>query len=236
MAAQCGNSFKMNVSHGLSQEHSGVCVAPVPVCSERFTQVVPLRLAAGDVVCQYWTSDVWSRAFVQSSGYTDNLCFPAHRHFCACVALDARVFSVQCSYCQITKNRVWNYQGSCLKQGSTWEGHGVRDSVVSLYGHTTLLLGTTFAVKALNTHKPLMLGICQQVDAKKLTLQKSCWGGFRLSFFRAAYLRLAFLRCIVLFSPCTSAVSSAKSLACEIMKSHMISICGLPLLAEENNS
>lgn len=107
---------------------------------------------------------------------------------------------------------------------------------MSLYGHTALLLGTSFAIKALNTHKPLMLGICQQVDANKLTLQKSCLGQFGSSFFRAAHLGLAFLRCRVLISPCTSAVWSDKSLAREIMKSHMICICGLPLFAEKNNS
>lgn len=35
----------------LSQDHSGVCVGPVSVWSEQVTQVVPLQLAAGDVVC-----------------------------------------------------------------------------------------------------------------------------------------------------------------------------------------
>jgi len=43
----------MSVSHARSQEHSGLGVGPVPVWSERFTQVVPLHLAAGDVVREH---------------------------------------------------------------------------------------------------------------------------------------------------------------------------------------
>lgn len=54
------------------------------------------------------------------------------------------------------------------------------------------------------------------------------------SFLRAAHLGLFEMPALI--SPRTSAVWSAKSLACEIMKSHTISICGLPLFAEEKNS